>query len=50
MAIAALQAPDFRTISEFEMPDWVADKQARLDKIREAKAELDAEAKSQGGG
>jgi hypothetical protein len=34
MAIAALQAPDF----------------ARLDKIREAKAELDAEAKNQGGG
>ena len=30
-----------------EMPDWVADKQARLAKIREAKAELEAEAKAQ---
>lgn len=29
-----------------EMPDWVADKQARLAKIREAKAELEAEAKA----
>jgi transposase len=28
-----------------EMPDWVADKQARLAKIREAKAALEAEAK-----
>jgi transposase len=28
-----------------EMPDWVANKQARLAKIREAKAELEAEAK-----
>jgi hypothetical protein len=28
-----------------EMPDWVADKQKRLAKIREAKAELEAEAK-----
>ena len=28
-----------------EMPDWVADKQRRLEKIREAKAELEAEAK-----
>src|ERR1700719_394417 len=28
-----------------EMPDWVADKQARLAKIREAKAELEAEAR-----
>jgi transposase len=27
-----------------EMPDWVADKQARLAKIRQAKAELEAEA------
>ena len=27
-----------------EMPDWVADKQKRLDKIRHAKAELEAEA------
>src|SRR5215471_14074613 len=27
-----------------EMPDWVANKQARLAKIREAKAELEAEA------
>lgn len=30
-----------------EMPDWVADKQKRLDKIREAKAALEAEAKAQ---
>lgn len=29
-----------------EMPDWVADKQARLAKIRGAKAELEAEAKA----
>ena len=38
-----------------EMPDWVADKQKRLEKIRAAKAELEAEAKaaaeeSSGGG
>jgi hypothetical protein len=30
-----------------EMPDWVADKQKRLAKIREAKAALEAEAKEQ---
>jgi hypothetical protein len=29
-----------------EMPDWVADKQRRPEKIREAKAELEAEAKA----
>src|SRR6202043_1052214 len=29
-----------------ETPDWVADKQKRLEKIREAKAELEAEAKA----
>jgi transposase len=29
-----------------EMPDWVADKQKRLEKIRDAKAELEAEAKA----
>lgn len=29
-----------------EMPDWVADKQQRLQKIREAKAALEAEAKA----
>lgn len=29
-----------------EMPDWVADKQQRLEKIRQAKAELEAEAKT----
>ena len=28
------------------MPDWVADKQRRLEKIREAKAELEAQAKA----
>jgi hypothetical protein len=28
------------------MPDWVANKQARLAKLREAKAELEAEAKA----
>lgn len=28
------------------MPDWLADKQKRLEKIREAKAELEAEAKA----
>src|ERR1700754_3479165 len=28
-----------------ELPDWVADKQKRLEKIRQAKAELGAEAK-----
>ena len=31
-----------------EMPDWVADKQKRLAKIREAKAALEAEAKAEG--
>jgi transposase len=30
-----------------EMPDWVADKQKRLEKIRQAKAELEAEARAQ---
>jgi len=30
-----------------ELPDWVADKQKRLEKIREAKAELEAEAKAE---
>ena len=29
-----------------EMPDWVADKQKRLEKIREAKAALEAEAEA----
>jgi transposase len=29
-----------------EMPDWVADKQQRLEKIRKAKAELESEAKA----
>jgi transposase len=29
-----------------EMPDWVADKQKRLDKIRQAKAALEAQAKA----
>ncbi len=29
-----------------ELPDWVADKQTRLDKIRAAKAELEAEAQA----
>lgn len=29
-----------------EMPDWIADKQARLAKLREAKAHLEAEAKA----
>jgi hypothetical protein len=29
-----------------EMPDWVADKQQRLEKIRQAKAELEAEAQA----
>ena len=29
-----------------ELPDWVADRQKRLEKIREAKAELEAEAKA----
>ena len=30
-----------------EMPDWVANKQKRLEKIREAKAQLEAEAKAE---
>ena len=30
-----------------ELPDWVADKQKRLEKIRRAKAELEAEAREQ---
>src|SRR6516162_10091280 len=95
MSIVGLDAPDFRTISDFrkrhlkalsdgrmedraaeleaevagwlstaaaadaeedklygrdksgeEMPDWVADKQRRIEKIRAAKAELEAEAKA----
>ena len=29
-----------------ELPDWVADKQKRLEKLRQAKAELEAEAKA----
>ena len=29
-----------------EMPDWVADKQKRLEKICQVKAELEAEAKA----
>src|SRR5205814_6474743 len=29
-----------------EMPDWIADKEKRLEKIREAKAALEAEAKA----
>ena len=29
-----------------ELPDWVADKQARLERIRAAKAALEAEAKA----
>jgi hypothetical protein len=33
-----------------EMPDWVADKQARLARIRQAKAELEAEAKAKAAG
>jgi len=32
-----------------ELPDWVADKQKRLEKIRQAKAELEAEAKAAAG-
>jgi transposase len=32
-----------------ELPDWVADKQKRLEKIREAKAALEAEAKAAAG-
>ena len=31
-----------------EMPDWVADKQRRIEKIREAKAALEAEARARG--
>jgi transposase len=30
-----------------ELPDWVSDKQKRLEKIRQAKAELEAEAKAE---
>ena len=30
-----------------ELPDWVADKQKRIEKIRQAKAELEAEAKAE---
>ena len=30
------------------MPEWIANKQARIERIREAKAALEAEAKSQG--
>ena len=49
--LAAAEAADVAEDKAFgadrrgdEMPDWVADKQARLAKIRQAKAELEAEA------
>ncbi len=41
----AVHGPDK---SGAEMPDWIADKQRRLAKIREAKAALEAEAKAAG--
>ena len=51
--LAAAEAADVAEDKAFgadrrgdEMPDWVADKQARLAKIRQAKAELEAEAKA----
>src|SRR5438876_1028516 len=56
LAVTAMNRPDFRTISDFrkrhltalqggdEVPDWVANKQARLAKIQTAKAALEAEA------
>jgi hypothetical protein len=31
-----------------EMPDWIADKKRRAERIRQAKAELEAEAKAGG--
>ncbi len=50
--LAAAEAADaeedklYRQKRGDETPDWVADKQRRLEKIREAKAELEAEAKA----
>src|SRR5207244_1816398 len=61
MSIVALDAPDFRTISDFrrrhlkalganrpdeEMPKGEAEKKRRAETIRKAKAELEAEAKA----
>ncbi len=51
--LKAAEAADAAEDAEFgadrrgdETPDWMADKQKRLERIREAKAELEAEAKS----
>lgn len=51
--LSAAEAIDAREDEEFgpdrrgdELPDWVADKQKRLEKIREAKAALEAEARA----
>ena len=62
MSIVGLDAPDFRTTAEAadaredeafgrdksgeEMPDWIADKKKRAEKIRAAQAEWEAEAKA----
>jgi|TARA_B100000315_G_scaffold80088_1_gene73382 transposase len=52
--LAAAEATDAREDGEYgaehrgdEMPDWMSNKQARLEKIREAKASLEAEAQAE---
>jgi hypothetical protein len=50
--LAAAEAADRKEDRQYgerrgdELPDWVADKQKRLEKIRQAKAELEAEARA----
>jgi hypothetical protein len=47
-AIDETEDREERNATAAVMPDWVANKQARIQRIREAKAALEAEAKSQG--
>ena len=47
-AIDETEDREERNVTTAEMPDWVVNKQARIERIREAKAALEAEAKSQG--
>ena len=47
-AIDASEDRQERNAAPSDMPEWVANKQARIQRIREAKAALEAEAKAQG--
>jgi transposase len=47
-AIDETEDREERNAAPAVMPEWVANKQARIERIREAKAALEAEAKSQG--